>query len=153
MPDTTLPNPTPTCILAFDYGTQHIGVAIGQSITGTASPLAAIAARDGVPNWDNVAAVIAEWKPDHLLVGLPLNMDGSASAISQRAEKFARRLHGRFGLPVLTWDERLSSYEARGEMLARGERDFRNGGRNGGRSGGVDSISARLILESWFAAH
>jgi putative Holliday junction resolvase len=133
----------PTCILAFDYGTQHIGVAIGQSVTRTASPLAAIAAKDGVPNWDSVGAIIAEWKPDQLLVGLPLNMDGSASAMSQRAEKFARRLHGRFNLPVLTWDERLSSFEARGELLARGERNFRDGG--------VDSLSARLILESWFA--
>jgi putative Holliday junction resolvase len=143
MPDTPSIG-TPSRILAFDYGTRHIGVAVGQSITRTASPLAAIAAKDGVPNWDTVAAVIAEWKPDHLLVGLPLNMDGSASELSQRAEKFARRLHGRFGLPVLTWDERLSSFEARGELLARGERNFRNAG--------VDSLSARLILESWFAA-
>ncbi|MDB6063433.1 MAG: Holliday junction resolvase YqgF [Verrucomicrobiaceae bacterium] len=136
-------NKKPACILAFDYGTQHIGVAIGQTITHTASPLAAISAKDGVPNWDNIGALISEWKPDHLLVGLPLNMDGTASDMSQRAEKFARRLHGRFNLPVITWDERLSSFEARGELLARGERNF--------KSGGVDSLSARLILESWFA--
>lgn len=140
-----MPDPaTPTCLLAFDYGLRTIGVAIGQAITGTASPLTAIPARDGIPNWDSIAALIAEWKPDHLLVGLPLNMDGSTSELSQRAEKFARRLHGRFGLPVLTWDERLSSFEARGELLARGERNF--------KKGGVDSISARLILESWFAS-
>lgn len=134
----------PERVLAFDYGTRHIGVAIGQTITCTASPLAAISAKDGVPNWDVVAALIAEWKPDQLLVGLPLNMDGSASELSDRAEKFARRLHGRFGLPVIMWDERLSSFEARGEMLARGERNF--------RKAGVDSLSARLILESWFAS-
>ena len=133
----------PERVLAFDYGTRHIGVAIGQTVTGTASPLTAIAAKDGVPNWDVVGALISAWKPDHLLVGLPLNMDGSASELSQRAEKFARRLHGRFGLPVITWDERLSSFEARGELLARGERNF--------RKAGVDSLSARLILESWFA--
>jgi putative Holliday junction resolvase len=73
-------------------------------------------------------------------------MDGTPSEMSQRAEKFARRLHGRFGLPVETWDERLSSYEARGEMLARdrGNRDF--------RERGVDSESARLVLEGWFAS-
>jgi putative Holliday junction resolvase len=77
---------------------------------------------------------------------MPLNMDGTRSDMSQRAEKFARRLHGRFGLPVEMWDERLSSFEARGEMLARdrGARNF--------RERGVDSLSARLILEGWFGS-
>lgn len=132
------------CVIAFDYGTRFIGVAVGQSITGTAAPLAALPAKDGTPDWDSIAALIAEWQPQRLLVGLPLNMDGTPSEMSQRAQKFANRLHGRFGLPVDTWDERLSSFEARGEMLARdrGNRDFR------GR--GVDSLSARLILEGWF---
>ncbi|HSB96941.1 MAG TPA: Holliday junction resolvase RuvX [Spongiibacteraceae bacterium] len=137
------------CIIAFDYGTRFIGAAVGQSITGTASPLPALAAKDGTPNWDQIAALLKEWQPQRLVIGLPLNMDGTPSEMSQRAEKFARRLHGRFGLPVLTWDERLSSYEARGEMLAhskeiRGNQNF--------RASGVDSLSARLILESWFAA-
>jgi putative Holliday junction resolvase len=137
------------CILAFDYGTRFIGVAVGQSITGTASPLAALAAKDGIPNWEQIDALLKEWQPQRLVVGLPLNMDGSASEMSQRAEKFARRLHGRFGLPVLTWDERLSSYEARGEMLAN-SKEIR--GKHNFRDSGVDSQSARLILESWFAA-
>jgi putative Holliday junction resolvase len=137
------------CIIAFDYGTRFIGVAVGQSITGTASPLPALPAKDGTPNWEQIGVLLAEWQPQRLIVGLPLNMDGTASEMSQRAEKFARRLHGRFGLPVSTWDERLSSYEARGEMLAhskeiRGNQNF--------RASGVDSLSARLILESWFAA-
>lgn len=134
------------CVIAFDYGTRHIGVAVGQSITGTAAPLAALPAKDGTPNWDQIAALIAEWKPQRLIVGLPLNMDGTPSEMSQRAQKFANRLHGRFGLPVQTWDERLSSFEARGELLAkdRGRRDF--------RKLGVDSLSAKLILEGWFGA-
>jgi putative holliday junction resolvase len=132
------------CIIAFDYGTRFIGVAVGQDITGTASPLPALPAKDGIPNWGQIAGLLEEWRPQRLIVGLPLNMDGTTSEISQRAEKFARRLHGRFGLPVETWDERLSSYEARGEMLARGKQNF--------RESGVDSLSARLILESWFAA-
>lgn len=134
------------CVIAFDYGTRFIGVAVGQSITGTAAPLSALPAKDGIPNWDQIAALIAEWQPQRLIVGLPLNMDGTPSEMSQRAEKFAKRLHGRFGLPVETWDERLSSFEARGEMLARdrGNRNF--------RERGVDSLSARLILEGWFGA-
>lgn len=130
-------------LLAFDYGTQRIGIAVGQTVTRTAAPLAAISARDGIPDWETLRALIAEWKPDHLLVGLPLNMDGSESAMSARARKFANRLNGRFNLPVIVWDERLSSFEARGELLARGERNFKNAG--------VDSLSAKLILESWFA--
>src|SRR5690606_3072283 len=130
-------------VLAFDYGTSFIGVAVGQSVTGTATPLAALKANDGVPDWAQIERLIAEWRPQRLLVGLPLNMDGSESEMSARAARFARRLHGRFNLPVETWDERLSSFEARGELLRRGRRDL--------RVGGVDSLSARLILESWFA--
>jgi putative holliday junction resolvase len=134
------------CVIAFDYGTRFIGVAVGQSITGTASPLPAVPAKDGVPEWRRIEALLAEWRPQRLVVGLPLNMDGTASDMSQRAEKFGKRLHGRFGLPVEMWDERLSSFEARGEMLARdrGKRNF--------REQGVDSLSARLILEAWFGA-
>lgn len=134
------------CIIAFDYGTRFIGVAVGQSITRTASPLPALPAKDGTPNWAQFDALLKEWQPQRLVVGLPLNMDGTPSDMSQRAEKFARRLHGRYGLPVEMADERLSSFEARGEMLARdrGKRDF--------RTQGVDSASARLILEGWFGA-
>lgn len=133
----------PETLLAFDYGTSHIGVAVGQSITGTATPLPALKARDGIPDWAQIEKLIKEWQPQRLLVGLPLNMDGSASEMSARAQKFANRLHGRFGLVVESWDERLSSFEARGELLAQGKRAF--------REAGVDSLSARLILESWFA--
>lgn len=135
--------PTDECVLAFDYGTRHIGVAVGQSVTGNAAPLAALPARDGVPRWEQIGALIEEWQPRRLVVGLPLNMDGSESELAARARKFANRLHGRFGLPVALWDERLSSFEARGHLLERGRRDF--------RAGGVDSLSAVLILESWFA--
>ncbi len=134
------------CILAFDYGTRFIGVAVGTTITGTATALAALTAKDGVPQWPQLEKLILEWQPQRLLVGLPLNMDGSASPMSQRASKFAQRLHGRFGLPVATWDERLSSFEARGLLMADGS------GAAEHRKRGVDSLSARLILEGWFAA-
>lgn len=136
------------CVLAFDFGTQRIGVAVGQTITGTASPLPALKANDGVPNWDHIAALIKEWQPQQLLVGLPLNMDDSESELSARARKFANRLNGRFGLRVELWDERLSSFEARGEMLSRGSKIYRDGNFKDGK---VDSLSACLILEGWFA--
>jgi len=129
--------------LAFDYGTRNIGLASGQSVTRTAVERPALKAKDGVPNWQEVEALLKEWKPDLVIVGLPLNMDDSESELAARARKFGQRLHGRFGVAVEMVDERLSSYEAKGEVMARG------GSRDYGKNP-VDSIAARLILESWF---
>lgn len=137
----------PITVLAFDYGLRHIGVAVGQSVTGTGRPLSPLKARDGVPDWQQIERLIKEWQPQQLLVGLPLNMDGSRSPMSDRADKFARRLEGRFGLPVALWDERLSSFAARGELLTASEGRSRD--LDSWRDAGVDSISARLILEGW----
>lgn len=145
MPDSTVTTAPhkPVTVIAFDYGLKYIGAAVGQSLTGTANPLATLKANDGVPNWDSIAALLREWQPQQLIVGLPLNMDGSSSELSQRAEKFARRLHGRFNLPVTMADERLSSFAAKGEIIEqRGSRDF--------KQQGVDSLAAVIILESWF---
>jgi len=129
-------------LLAFDYGTKNIGVACGQTLTGSANELPPLKANDGVPNWEQVARLLKEWQPDCVLVGLPLNMDGSPSELSTRARKFGNRLHGRFGVRVEMVDERLSTYTAKGEVMARGgSRDYKNHP--------VDSIAARLILESW----
>lgn len=128
-------------VLGFDYGTQKIGVASGQTATGTASGIAILPARDGIPDWAQIERLLKEWQPALLVVGLPLNMDGSESELSARARKFGNRLHGRTGLPVEMWDERLSSREAR--ELAR------DSGR--GREQ-VDALAAALVLESWLAA-
>ena len=130
-------------LLAFDYGTKNIGVATGQTITSSASSLPSLKAKDGIPDWAHIEKLINEWKPDLVLVGLPLNMDDSESELSARARKFANRIHGRFGAKVEMVDERLSSFEAKGEVMSRGgSRDYKNNP--------VDSIAARLILESWF---
>ncbi len=129
-------------LLAFDYGTKNIGVALGQTLTGSARELPGLKARDGIPEWQDIARLLEEWQPKLLLVGLPLNMDGSESELSARARKFANRLHGRFGLPVELIDERLSSFAAKGEVISRGgSRDYKNNP--------VDSTAARLILEDW----
>lgn len=130
-------------LLAFDYGTKNIGVASGQTITRSANSLSPVKAKDGVPDWNQIEKLLAEWKPDLVLVGLPLNMDGSESESSARARKFANRIHGRFGTKVEMVDERLTSFEAKGEVISRGgSRDYKNNP--------VDSIAARLILEGWF---
>jgi putative Holliday junction resolvase len=134
---------TTTSLLAFDYGTKNIGVACGQTITRSANALAPLKARDGVPDWNQIEQLLTEWQPDLVLVGLPLNMDGSESELSTRARKFANRIHGRFGVKVDTVDERLSSFEAKGEVIRQGgSRDYKNNP--------VDSIAARIILEGWF---
>lgn len=131
-------------VLAFDYGLKNIGLAYGQNITGTATELPPLAARDGVPNWEQVAAVLKEWQPQLLLVGLPLNMDDTESELSQRARTFGNRLHGRFSLPVEMFDERLTTRLAKEEARERGHKgDYANLP--------VDSIAARLLLESWFS--
>lgn len=128
--------------IAFDYGLKSIGVAVGQMITGTASPLSALKAVDGIPQWQIIGDIFEEWQPSKLLVGLPLNMDGTEQEITQRARKFANRLHGRFGLPVYTHDERLSTVDAKARL-------FELGGFKKLSKEKVDSVSACLIYESW----
>ncbi|HCS66261.1 MAG TPA: Holliday junction resolvase RuvX [Cellvibrio sp.] len=129
-------------LLAFDYGTKNIGVASGQTITRSANSQPPLKAKDGIPDWTQIEKLLKEWQPDLVLVGLPLNMDDSESELSTRARKFANRLHGRFGVKVEMVDERLSSFEAKSEVMGRGgSRDYKNNP--------VDSIAARLILESW----
>ncbi len=133
-------------LLGFDFGTKSIGVAIGQQLTGTARPLAAIKAQDGVPDWNVLEKLLKEWQPDLVVVGLPLNMDGTEQPLTARARKFANRLHGRFGVAVELQDERLSTVEARAGL-------FETGGYRALTKGKVDSGSAVIILESWFDNH
>lgn len=129
----------PFTVLAFDFGTSRIGVAYGQSLTETASPLKELAAKDGIPQWEQIQALITEWQPDCFLTGLPLNMDGSENAMCQRARKFSQRLHGRFGKPSFLWDERLSSSAVKSEHYS-----------DNYKRDAVDSLAAVSILESWF---
>ncbi|GAB7217457.1 MULTISPECIES: Holliday junction resolvase RuvX [Dickeya] len=130
-------------LLAFDFGTRSIGVAIGQEITGTARPLTSLKAQDGIPDWQKVEKLLNEWQPALVIVGLPLNMDGTEQPLTARARKFAQRLHGRFGVTVELHDERLSTVEARADL-------FERGGFRALDKGSVDAASAVIILESWF---
>ena len=90
----------PQSLLGFDYGLKQIGVANGQTITSSAQGLTILSAVDGIPDWSAVEKLLKEWKPDLVVVGLPLNMDDSESELSARARKFARRLQGRFSVDV-----------------------------------------------------
>lgn len=131
-----------TTFLAFDYGLKNIGVAFGQQITSTASELAPLKARDGIPNWPEVEKLIKQWQPDRLLVGLPFNMDDSETELCPRVRKFAQRLHGRYGLPVDLYDERLTTRLAKEEAAERGHHGHY-------ASAPIDSIAARILLEGY----
>lgn len=129
-------------ILGFDFGLKNIGVAVGQELTSSANPLTVVKAREGIPNWDEIQTLIQQWQPQLLVVGLPLNMDGSEQEMTVTARRFGNRLNGRFHLPVVWQDERLSTYEALEQLGVRDKMQAKN------RSD-VDRISAQLILQSW----
>jgi putative Holliday junction resolvase len=123
--------PGAQCFLAFDWGERRVGMASGNAITRTASPLPTVDAQ-GDARWQRLLAAIAQWQPDALVVGVPYHPDGAAHALTQRAQRFARQLHGRTGLPVVEVDERYSSTEAH----ALGAQD-------------ADAAAACIILEQY----
>jgi len=134
MTATVLPPTVPTHLqtfLALDLGLKRTGVAFGSRLLGTASPQATVRA-EGEARFVQVAARIAEWQPDALVIGVPCHPDGASHENTARALKFARQLRGRFGLPVFEVDERYSTTEA----LAGGARD-------------ADAASACIILEQF----
>ncbi|WP_192035768.1 Holliday junction resolvase RuvX [Halomonas sp. YLGW01] len=137
-------NPGERLILAFDFGTRRIGVAVGNEMLRRATALEPLPARDGIPDWAQVTRLIEEWRPDLFVVGLPINMDDSESEMSTRARKFGNRLYGRYGKPCEMVDERGSTREAK--TLAR-----EAGHRGNYREDSVDGLAAALILEGWFA--
>ena len=124
-------------LIGFDYGEKRIGVAVGQTLTGTATPLATLAARYGKPDWNKVRAIVEQWQPDALVVGLPLNMDGTEQKATREARRFARRLKEHHPLPIHFADERLSTREARDREHAGIPRE------------GRDALAAQVILEGW----
>ncbi len=136
---------TPTAIIGFDYGLRRIGVAVGQTLTGSARPLTTLIARDGVPDWTAIATLLESWRPGALVVGVPYNMDGSEQPLTLRAQRFARQLEGRFALAVHLVDERLTSVEA--EQDLRTQR--RAGRRRRVRREEIDARAAQIIVEDW----
>lgn len=130
-------------LIAFDYGTKRIGSAYGQAITGQARPLEPIKNSDQGPHWQTIENLIKKWGPEALIVGLPLNMDGTEQNTSSLAREFAEQL-ARFKLPVHLIDERLSTTAAK-EAL------FEEGGYRALQKQSVDCMAAKIILESWIS--
>lgn len=121
-------------LLCFDYGEKRIGIAVGQTITATATALKIIKAINHRPDWETIKSLIDEWQPDRLIVGHPFTLDGERQTMTDAAEKFARQLEGRFKLPVELIAEQLSSHEAKNELKSTYD---------------LDAAAAKLILETW----
>ncbi len=134
-----MPDTPEGVLLGFDYGTAKIGVAVGQQLTGTATPLETLGMVKRRPDWQRIAGLLEEWCPDALVVGHPLEMTGCEASNAEGAKRFARQLHGRFKLPVHLADERLTSREAW----------LRLGNAAGKQPSRVDAFAAKLILETW----
>ena len=131
--------------IGFDFGTKRIGTAVGQALTGSATPLQTFGAKNGEPDWQKVENLINEWRPQGLVVGIPLNMDGTTQPITDAAHDFAKKLKEKFNLPIYEFDERLSTVEARAHV-------FEQEGYKGLQKKEIDSVAAKVILESWLAA-
>jgi putative Holliday junction resolvase len=141
-----VPAPDARTILSFDYGLRRIGVAVGNTLTGTAEALATIAAQDGTPDWRAIDRCVAEWRPGAIVAGVPYNMVGCDARLATAALRFADELGQRYGIEVHRVDERLTSREA--------EDDLRERRRSGAkpkrvRRGDVDREAARLLLLQW----
>jgi len=134
--------------LAFDFGKRRIGVALAQPEVQLASALGVIAARDGDPDWQQLDRLVKEWAPARLIVGVPCEPDGSHGASAAPALAFAERLGARYGLPLALIDERLTSHAAEAMLREQRQSGLRQ---RRIRSGQVDSLSARLIAESWLS--
>ncbi|TNF37838.1 MAG: Holliday junction resolvase RuvX [Gammaproteobacteria bacterium] len=129
-------------VLGFDYGERRIGIATGQTITCTATPLVTLNAIHQKPDWAGIEKLIQEWQPDALIVGIPRHRDGSASDITEKAERFCRQLEGRFRLPIYTVDERLSSAEAEEHL-----KQNRKIGQHNKHE--IDKMAAAIIVQRW----
>ena len=129
-------------ILAFDFGTQHIGVAVGQTVTKTSSPLIILnVAREGKEIWKTISSLIDEWKPDQLLVGKPLNMDGTPSEMMKKVDPFFNKLQKISNIPCELVDERLTSFEAK-QLMQVDSKDDR-----------IDDLAAKIFLDQWIEHH
>ncbi|CAK0771743.1 putative pre-16S rRNA nuclease [Gammaproteobacteria bacterium] len=140
-------------IVGFDFGLRRIGVAVGQTLTGTASPLQTLRCIDGNPDWHIISRIIAEWCPIAIVVGLPLTADGTKTTLFGAVQLFIRHLEGRYRLPVHTIDEHLSSHEAETRLMIPEYPVARRTRAKKVRFSkeAIDRVAAQVILQTWLA--
>jgi len=130
-------------VLCFDFGEQRIGVAVGEHLLATSNPLVTIDNESNEIRFEAISKLVKEWQPKLLIVGLPLSLDGAETSVTQLCKKFARRLNGRFNLPVILIDERYSSAEA-SDLLNQ------SGIKGRAQKEILDQVAAQTILQSYF---
>jgi putative holliday junction resolvase len=130
-------------VMAFDFGEKRIGVATGETMLKVAHPLTTINAEENEAKFAQISELIKEWRPALLVVGLPMHMDGEAHLLTALSKKFAQRLEGRFNLPVVMQDERLSSVEAARNLNTAGVKGIK-------QKAMLDAVAAQTILQSYF---
>jgi putative Holliday junction resolvase len=141
------PNPpSDITVLAFDYGTRRVGVAVGNTLVRVAHELATIDGERSDARFHAIEALVSEWQPQRFVVGLPVHADGAEHEMTARARRFARRLEGRFGVPVSLVDERYTTDEAKARMAAAGRGSRRD-------RGARDAVAAQVILQAYFDEH
>jgi len=126
-------------VIGFDYGERRIGIATGQTITSSATPLITLNTINQKPDWDAIEKIINEWKPEALIVGLPTYLDGSDSEMTTKAQRFSRQLEGRFHLPVHLINESLTSFEAEQHLTKKNQHNKQE----------IDKIAAAIIVQNW----
>ncbi|VAW45091.1 Putative pre-16S rRNA nuclease Yqg [hydrothermal vent metagenome] len=138
MPKRKTTTPLSGVVIGFDFGLRRIGVAIGQTITQTATPETIVNSKDGKPDWTHISRLFKAWQPVAIVVGLPMRLDGSEQALTQPARKFGQRLSGRYHCPIYYMEEQLSSIAAESRQLKQTH---------------IDDHAAQIILENWLEAH
>lgn len=133
-------------VMGFDFGMVRIGVAIGETVTGLAHPLTMIASEPVAQRFEQIGALLAEWEPHQIIVGLPTTLDGAEHDMTQRCRRFGNQLHGRFNLPVAWVDERLSSAEAEQRLQQAGQSARAT-------KANVDAVAAQILLQQWLDQH
>ena len=137
-------------ILAFDYGTRRIGVAVGETLTASARPLLTVQNQQE-PDWDAIASLVTEWQPTVFVLGLPCHADGSDNAITKQVRAFAEQLQNRYQLPLHFIDETLTSHHAEQRQAEWGTQRPRTARQAKRASAQLDAVAAQIILETWLA--
>jgi putative Holliday junction resolvase len=139
-------------LLGFDFGPRKIGVAVGQTVTGSATPLTTLTCRGAHPDWPGIEALVRHWQPSAAVIGLPYKLDDTQADWAPLVHRFARQIQGRFGLTVHLIDERFTSCEARAQLSSRPNPRIGPKPRSGAPPHhAVDALAAALILEAWLS--
>ncbi len=136
----------PMTFLAFDFGTKRIGMAVGQTLTQSACPIQAVKNQQNIPDWPAILSAIETWQPHALVVGIPVNMDGTEQPLAGRAKHFAKELQAKTQLTIHEADERLTTVEAKQQL-------FESGGKKAIDQADIDSVAAQLLLQQFLCHH